>query len=168
MSTPAPENRCEHRDLGGRRCRMIRSATHPNFCHWHAVSEERKLLEARERAARTSPEFNVAYRLFGPVSDMRSAAAINHVLGRLVQLLSENSISTRRASVIAHSCNLLLRSLRELRYEHWFARQYPIEAARVTKLLELLPPLDFKIPTSPTTVVSEHFNYPKPEGDRTK
>jgi len=167
MSRPAPENRCEHTDHGGRRCRMIRSATHPNFCHWHAVSEERKLLEARERAARTSHEFNVAYKLFGPVQDMRSAAAVNHVLGRLVQLLAENSINTRRASVISNACNLLLRSLRELRYEHWFAKQYPIEAARVTKLLEHLPPLDFDVPTSPTTVPSQHFSYPKPEGDRT-
>jgi len=167
MSKPPSENRCEHTDYGGRRCRMIRSSTHPNLCHWHAVSEERKLLEARERAARTSPDFNVAYQLFGPVQDLRSAAAINHVLGRLVQLLAENSVSTRRAAVIAYSCNLLLHSLKELRYEHWYAKQYPIDAAHVTALLRHLPPLDFKVPATPTTVPSEHFSYPKPEGDRT-
>ena len=167
MSHPAPENRCEHTDFAGRRCRMIRSATHPNLCHWHAVSEERKLLEARERAARSSPEFNVAYKLFGPVQDMRSAAAINHVLGRLVQLLAENSISTHRGSVIARTCNLLLQSLKELRYENWYAKQYPIDSARVTELLRHLPPLDFAVPATPTTVPSRHFSYPKPEGDRT-
>ena len=167
MSHPAPENRCEHTDYAGRRCRMIRSATHPNLCHWHAVSEERKLLEARERAARTGPEFNVAYRLFGPVQDMRSAAAINHVLGRLVQLLAENSISVRRGSMIARTCGLLLQSLKELRYEKWYAKQYPIDSAGVTELLRLLPALDFEIPLSPTTVPSKHFSYPKPPGDKT-
>jgi len=167
MSHPAPENRCEHTDHAGRRCRMIRSATHPNLCHWHAVSEERKLLEARERAARTGPEFNVAYKLFGPVQDMRSAAAINHVLGRLVQLLAENSISTRRGSAIARSCQLLLQSLKELRYETWYAKQYPIEAARVTELLRHLPTLEVDVPPSPTTVPSPHFSYPKPPGDKT-
>jgi len=166
MSTPAPEDRCEHRDLGGRRCRMIRSATHPNYCHWHAVSEERQLLEARERAARTSPEFNVFYELIGPVQDMRSAAAINHVLGRLVRLIAQNSISTRRASVLAYSCNLLLHSLRELRYEHWYAKQYPIDAAKTEALLERLPPLNPDPPPSPTTVPSLHFRPPKVEGER--
>jgi len=99
---------------------------------------------------------------------MRSAAAINHVLGRLVQLLAQNSISTRRAAVINHSCNLLLLSLRELRYEYWFAKQYPIEGARISAILEHLPKFDIKIPFSPTTVPSEHFNFPKPEGDRTR
>lgn len=163
MSQPAPENRCEHTDLAGRRCRMIRSATHPNLCHWHAVSEERRLLEARERAARISPEFNVAVQLLGPIQDMRSAAAINHVLGRLVSLLASNQISTSRASVIAYSCNLLLHSLKELRYEHWYAKTYPHENPPAAALLQHLPPLN----PNPAPATPQHFSYPKPSGDRT-
>lgn len=168
MSKPVPENRCEHTDLVGRRCRMLRSSTHPNYCHWHSISEERKLLEARERAALSCPEDNVIMDLLGPVQDFRSAAAINHVLGRLVKLLATNCISSRRASNIAYTCNLLLHSLRELRYEHWYAKQYPIDAARTVALLERLPDLNPNPPARPTTVPSQHFDYPKPEGDRTK
>lgn len=167
MSQPPSENRCEHTDYAGRRCRMIRSSTHPNFCHWHAVSEERKLLEARERAARTSPEHNVTPTLLGPLHDLRSAAAINHVLGRLVLLLGNNSISTRRASVIAYACNLLLHSLKELRYEHWYAKTYPHENLSAFELLKHLPPLNPNPSPSPTNTPSEHFSYPKPPGDKT-
>jgi len=172
MSHPAPENRCEHTDYGGRRCRMIRSSTHPNFCHWHAVSEERKLLEARERAARTSPEFNVSPSLLLGVSDLRSGAAINHVLSRLVLLLGTNSISTSRASVIARACNLLLHSLKELRYEKWYAKTYPHENLSAVQLLEHLPPLDPKMTPlrrpdpGDTTVQFQHFHESKAPGEK--
>jgi hypothetical protein len=37
----------------------------------------------------------------------------------------------------------------------------------VTALLNHLPPLNPNPPVSPTTVPSQHFSYPKPEGDRT-
>jgi hypothetical protein len=166
MSKPLDENRCEHTDRGGRRCRMIRSATHPNLCHWHAVSEERKLLEARERAARTSPEYNVSPTLLTGVSDLRSGAAINHVLSRLVLLLGENSISTRRAAVIAYSCNLLLHSLKELRYEKWYAKTYPHENLSAVALLDVLPPLKPNPSPNHDAVQFKHFTEPKPAEDK--
>jgi len=167
MSHPSPENRCEHTDLAGRRCRMIRSSTHPNLCHWHAVSEERKLLEARERAARTSPEFNVIPQLLGPLQDLRSGASINFLLGRLLTLLASNSISTSRATVIVRTCHLLLQSLKELRYEHWYAKTYPHENLSATELLKHLPPLNPNPAPTPLNTPSQHFTYPRPEGDRT-
>jgi len=167
MSHPAPENRCEHTDVAGRRCRMIRSATHPNLCHWHAVSEERKLLEARERAARTSPEYNVIPQLLGPLSDLRSGASINFLLGRLVTLLASNSISTSRATVIVRACNLLLQSLKELRYEHWYAKTYPGENLSAAELLKHLPPLNPNPAPTPLNTPSQHFSYPKPSWDKT-
>jgi hypothetical protein len=107
-----PENRCQYSSPKGRPCRMQRSATHPTLCHHHARQEERTAASDFKPADPT-----LALDLLGPVHDFRSAASINHVLGKLLVLLTTDRIPPRNAAVTAYICQLLLQSLGEVKNE---------------------------------------------------
>jgi len=84
----------------GRRCRL--SATTPNshFCPAH------------DRLPQNQPEpAEVASTLTANLDDFTSAAQINDFLSRLLLLLAQDKISTRRAAVLAYITNQLLRTL---------------------------------------------------------
>jgi len=92
--------RCIFLYPNGRRCRL--SATTPNshFCPAHT------------RLPQNQPEpAEVASTLTANLDDFTSAAQINNFLSRLLLLLAQDKISTRRAAVLAYITNQLLRTL---------------------------------------------------------
>src|SRR6266581_8062467 len=104
-STSVPLH-CQYRTASGRRCRlpavagMAISDPHSGLCHKHAADREKDLDQA-----------DLAAALIGDIEEFRSAADINHSLGELYKLQARNKITPRRASVMAYTCNLLLRTL---------------------------------------------------------
>ena len=99
---PSPINdssRCTQRFANGKRC------TNPaqldsSLCPGHA-----KLSENRHETA------DLSATLTGGLADFTSPAAINDFLSRLLLLLAQNRISSRRAAVLAYITNQLLRTL---------------------------------------------------------
>jgi hypothetical protein len=91
--------RCIHRYANGRRCRLSASLAHPNFCLTHA------------RLPQNQPEPEIASVLTANLTDFTSASQINDFLSRLLLLLAQDKISTRRAAVLAYITNQLLRTL---------------------------------------------------------
>src|SRR6266852_9988663 len=92
--------RCNHRFPNGMRCRLIGLGSQP-FCpkHTHAV------------ATPPPDPAEIASTLTADLDDFTSAAQINDFLSRLLLLLAQDKISTRRAAVLAYITNQLLRTL---------------------------------------------------------
>src|SRR5229473_1447477 len=83
--------RCNHRFPNGMRCRLIGLGSQP-FCpkHTHAV------------ATPPPDPAEIASTLTADLDDFTSAAQINDFLSRLLLLLAQDKISTRRAAVLAY------------------------------------------------------------------
>jgi hypothetical protein len=82
------------------RCRLIGFGSQP-FCPKHTQVV-------------TPPQLNpaeIASTLTANLDDFTSAAQINDFLSRLLLLLAQDKISTRRAAVLAYITNQLLRTL---------------------------------------------------------
>jgi hypothetical protein len=94
--------RCAHRSAGGRRCRLSVSDARSVFCPQHRSEH------LEEEAADHYPYLSSNFQNF------QTAQGINYSLGRLYQLLAENRISPRRATVLSHICGLLLRTLPQI------------------------------------------------------
>jgi hypothetical protein len=92
--------RCIHLFPNGRRCRLHATNGNPNFCPAHAP------LPANQHDAA-----EIASTLTVNLDDFTSAAQINDFLSRLLLLLAQDKISTRRAAVLAYITNQLLRTL---------------------------------------------------------
>ncbi|HEY6265693.1 MAG TPA: hypothetical protein VIW93_12885 [Candidatus Acidoferrum sp.] len=58
-----------------------------------------------------------ADKLIGDTQEFRSAVPISRCLGELLKLQASNKISPRRATVVAYTCNLLLRTLPAIELE---------------------------------------------------
>jgi hypothetical protein len=93
-------NRCNYRFANGMRCRLIGFGTQP-FCPKHAQVPLPPQPDAIE----------IASTLTVNLDDFTSAAQINDFLSRLLLLLAQDKISTRRAAVLAYITNQLLRTL---------------------------------------------------------
>lgn len=92
--------RCNHRFPNGMRCRLFGFGNQP-FCPKHT-----------QLAPPPSPEpAEIASTLTANLDDFTSAAQINDFLSRLLLLLAQDKISTRRAAVLAYITNQLLRTL---------------------------------------------------------
>ena len=93
-------NRCNYRFPNGMRCRLIGFGTQP-FCPKHT-----------QVAVPPQPDpAEIASTLTVNLDDFTSAAQINDFLARLLLLLAQDKISTRRAAVLAYITNQLLRTL---------------------------------------------------------
>ena len=93
-------SRCVHFYPNGRRCRLSATNLNSHFCSAHA------------RLPQNSPDpADVACTLTANLDDFTSAAQINDFLSRLLLLLAQDKISTRRAAVLAYITNQLLRTL---------------------------------------------------------
>ena len=92
--------RCHHLFPNGRRCRLHPTTANPNFCPAHAP------LPANQPDAA-----EIASTLTLNLNDFTSASQINDFLSRLLLLLAQDKISTRRAAVLAYITNQLLRTL---------------------------------------------------------
>jgi len=92
--------RCNYRFPNGMRCRLIGFGSQP-FCPRHT-----------QPAAPPQPNpAEIASTLTADLDDFTSAAQINDFLSRLLLLLAQDKISTRRAAVLAYITNQLLRTL---------------------------------------------------------
>jgi hypothetical protein len=91
---------CRQRTASVRRCRMSVSDPDSGLCSKHAAQLQKDLDQA-----------DLSASLIGDVQEFRSADDINHTLGELYKLQARNKISPRRASVMAFTCSLLLRTL---------------------------------------------------------
>ncbi len=93
-------NRCNYRFPNGMRCRLVGFGTQP-FCPKHT-----------QVAVPPQPDpAEIASTLTVNLDDFTSAAQINDFLSRLLLLLAQDKISTRRAAVLAYITNQLLRTL---------------------------------------------------------
>jgi hypothetical protein len=99
-STTNNSARCNHRFPNGMRCRVIGFGSQP-FCPKHTQPSVMPLPDPAE----------IASTLTADLDDFTSAAQINDFLARLLLLLAQDKISTRRAAVLAYITNQLLRTL---------------------------------------------------------
>ena len=121
--------RCIFSYPNGRRCRL--SATTPNshFCPAH------------DRLPQNQPDSaEIASTLTANLTDFTSAVQINNFLSRLLLLLAQDKISTRRAAVLAYITNQLLRTLPAIAKE---------ENPDGPGFIDDLPGPDHDIPASP-------------------
>ena len=106
MSSTDSDPRCQYRKSDGKRCRTLRATDHPEFCAHHAG-----WLKDGE------PPEDLATELLGPFGDLRTAAAINYAIGRLVLLVARRRISTREAGTLGYLYQLGLQSIYAMEYE---------------------------------------------------
>jgi hypothetical protein len=92
--------RCQHRTTSGRRCRLAIVDSHSGLCYRHAEKQSEAFHASDLRAT-----------LAGEMTQFEDAEQINKFLCNLLLLLAEDRVSTRRASVMAYTCNLLLRTI---------------------------------------------------------
>src|SRR6266446_4856006 len=90
--------RCTHRTDTGRRCRLSVSDAHSSLCRQHRAEQ------TQEQAA------DHRLQLIRNFQGFQTAQGINHSLKHLYELLAQNRISPRRASVLAYINSLLLRT----------------------------------------------------------
>lgn len=112
-NAPLESDLCQYPYADGRRCRMLRHASHPSLCHFHS-REERQLLEFD----RLGDELASLTGEFKTVSD------VNHVIGRLFKLVAKNRIPPRNAALLAYLAQLLLYSQKGVQHEMTTARGF--------------------------------------------
>jgi hypothetical protein len=74
--------------------------------------------------------------LLGPLGDLRTAAGVNYMLGRLVMLVASRRITTREAAVLGYLGQLLLQSVGGVSKEVWSARINKTDNAELRQVLE--------------------------------
>jgi hypothetical protein len=123
--------RCTHLFPNGRRCRLTATTANPNFCPAHVPLP-----------ANQPDSAEIASTLTVNLDDFTSAAQINDFLSRLLLLLAQDKISTRRAAVLAYITNQLLRTLPAIAKE---------ENAEPTQIIFDMPGPDRDRPTADQT-----------------
>ena len=110
MSPTNSDNRCQYRKSDGKRCRSLRALDHPHYCANHAgwTKDEK-------------PE-DLTADLLGPLGDLRTAAGVNYMLGRLVMLVASRRIPRGEAAVLGYLGQLLLASVKGVNNEVWNAK----------------------------------------------
>jgi len=88
---------------------MFRSHDHSELCDHHAQQE----LRALDRV----PVLPLAAELLGPLKDLRSAAAINAVLGNALVLLADGRLDSRRAAILTYMAQNLMQTLKKVGWE---------------------------------------------------
>jgi len=131
MSHPPAESRCQHKDAANRQCRMPRISKFISLCPTHARQALRPLEASRD----------LSQELLGPISDFRTAAAINHALGRIFVLLAANRISSNQAAVLTYVCQLMLQSLKRVKLELIDVTDDKWRDAELFRVIKSLPQL---------------------------
>ena len=107
-SISANDSRCRHFTREGRRCRLRVLNPQSGLCFRHAGLQEKQSDAA---------DSDLTAAFSGLLGDFHSAAQINDFLSKLVLLLAQNRISSRRAAVLAYINQLLLRTLPAIEQE---------------------------------------------------
>lgn len=106
VSVVADSPHCTFRTSDNRKCTMLRHASHPSLCLFHA-RKERLLLES----TRIGPE------LASLSGEFRTHADVNHALTKLWELLAHDRISRKRAATFAYIAALLYPTIERVRVE---------------------------------------------------
>ena len=101
-----PTQLCQFFFSDGRQCRMFRHQSHASFCLVH-TREEQQLLAEEE----------IGQELVSISGQFRTNTDINHVLGKLFNLVANGRIPARRAENLTYLAQLLLYSQKHIRYE---------------------------------------------------
>ncbi len=107
--------RCQFQFSDGRNCRMLRTASHPSFCAFHA-REDLQLIESQSLGTEISTPLN---------GDFLTATDINHVLGKLFTAVAQDRIPLRKAAVLTYLGQVMLSSLPHVKQE--FPFKYSID-----------------------------------------
>ncbi len=97
---------CRHRIRKGRYCQLPVLDVDSRLCFRHSA-----LRNQEADAADLSPD------LLGEAREFKSASDIHAFLARLLCLLAQNRVATRRAAVLAYITNQLLRTLAAVEHE---------------------------------------------------
>ena len=100
--------RCQHFTATGRQCASLARDRSSGLCPRHASQSQAASIDAA----------NFRLALTRDAEDFQNAQGVNNSLGALYCLLSEGSISPRRASVLAYISSLLLRTLPAIDYDN--------------------------------------------------
>jgi hypothetical protein len=124
------------------RCRLVGFGSQP-FCpkHTHVA------------APPPSDPVEVASTLTANLDDFTSAAQINDFLSRLLLLLAQGKISTRRAAVLAYITNQILRTLPAIAKE---------EDAKPTTIIVDMPGPDNERPAPDEKSGAAHRGHARP------
>jgi hypothetical protein len=101
MPSHSSADRCNYRDVSGRRCRLPRKPTHPHFCAHHARLSPDGVLE--------DPQAIVA-EVLGSSPDFADARAVNQSLGKLIALFLGGRIPARHAAVAGYLFQLVIQT----------------------------------------------------------
>ncbi len=106
------EDHCRFVSTHNHRCRMLRAWNHKSLCAHHARLQQRETED-------------LADDLLVGVEDFRSAASVNHILGKVFELTARDRIKPRKAALLAYLGQLLLNSLPAVRLELSYAHALP-------------------------------------------
>jgi len=130
MSSTNSDERCKHKDAGGKRCRSIRALDHPDFCAYHAG-----WLTEDETPAQHKPE-DLTSELLGPLGDLRSMAAINYALGKLILLVASRRISCKEAATLGYLFQSQLQTIPGVNNEVYKAEINPTANENLREILD--------------------------------
>ncbi len=125
----AQGERCLYSTSDTRRCTMLRAASHPSLCPFHA-SQERQLLE---------PD-RIGAELATLSGEFKTASDVNRALGKLFAVLAQNRIPARNAAVLAYIGQLLLQSVSTVKHEIQVGQSCSAWEQTVRRALLGLPP----------------------------
>jgi hypothetical protein len=91
---------CRHRIRKGRYCQLPVLDVHSRLCFRHSALRNQEV-----DSADLSPD------LLGEVREFKSASDVHAFLAKLLCLLAQNRVATKRAAVMAYITNQLLRAL---------------------------------------------------------
>ena len=99
-------NLCQFPFADGRQCRMLRHASHPSLCLFHA-REEQQLLELE----------HIGHELASLSGEFKTVADIHHVVSKLFKLVAANRIPVRNARLLAYLAQLLFHGQADVKQE---------------------------------------------------
>jgi len=134
MPSSAPDSRCQHRTKHGKRCRMLRAASHPYLCAHH-VGQTLKLIK------REKPPEKFGTELLGPLEYLDSSSAVNYALSKLLLLAADRRIAASEAASLGYLCQLLLQTVHGVEKEQNTALDYDDRKERIVKIYESIPAL---------------------------
>ncbi len=106
------EEHCRFISEHNHRCRMLRAWYHDSLCAHHARLHQRETE-------------GLADGLLDGIENFRSAASVNHALGKIFELTARDRITPRKAALLAYVGQLLLNSLPAVRLELSYANALP-------------------------------------------
>ena len=144
--------RCTHHTATGRRCRLSVSDAHSSLCRQHRA----------EQLQEQSSDHHL--QLVRNFEGFQTAQGINHSLKHLYELLAQNRISPRRATVLAYINSLLLRTLPQIDADNAAGIIDPTKPKPIAIPVpdKAIDSVDTELDTAPTPDSASHAASDKP------